>query len=233
MKTITLNLMLFAAIALTSCGGTKEQIEEVPETLEEVVLKEETIEPAYDGKTFILVAAEVEDFSKWEAVYLEKSDSAARIGYSTNVENEAMVGVVEFTKSHDVARTKFASERMRASMAEAGVRSAPKKVFLNTVWMNEEKVPGAYHVGITHEVVDFDKWKVAFDADRGNRIKGGLNDLCVATAEGNDNMVTIILSTDNIEVCKSMFADPKVAEVMQDAGVIGTPKTSYWKVMSH
>ncbi len=232
MKRPILNLMLFASLtfALTSCGGSEEQIEEVTEVIEETA-EEVSEEPAYDGKTFVFVMAEVEDFDKWQTVYKEKSDPEGRLGHSVNADNEKMVGVAEFTKGHAAAKEKFASEKMKAAMAEAGVTSEPQFMYLNTVWMSEEKVPGAYHIAVTHEIAEMEKWRAAFDADKPNRESAGLNDICIATAEDNDNMVTVVLATDNMEACKVMFNDPKVGEMMKEAGVMGQPQTSYWKVM--
>ena len=233
MKKPILNLILlgFLTFSLFSCGGSEEKTEEVNINLEEAT-EEIAEEPDYDKKTFVFVTADVVDFTKWEKVYLEKSDKTARMGYSVNVDKESTIGVAEFTNGHDAAREKFADQDMKIAMMEAGVISIPQMTFLNTVWMTTDQPKGAYRIAVKHEISDMAQWRTAFDADKVNREKAGMFDICIASDESNDNLITVVIGTDDLEACKAVMKDPKVGEMMKKAGVVGEPEKSYWKVIN-
>lgn len=184
----------------------------------------------YDKKTFAFITYEIDDFSKWEKVYKEKSDSNSRIGYLTNAENESLIGIYEYSVSHDAIRKEYQSKQFKSAIKVAGIKSIPKLRYYNFDWVSPKKSNKTYHIAISHEVADFKKWKKDFFDNAANRGYINIEDLFIATADGNDNLVTVVLGTDNYEMCKSLFTDPEVIAVLKASGVISELEITYWKV---
>jgi hypothetical protein len=189
--------------------------------------------PIYDKKTMVLESYKMEDFSKWESLYNKKSDTASIIEYLINVDTSLNLGVIKYTQGHEAYRKQYSSQFHQDFMLNAGIEYHTDALFLNTAWTNPIKPKNAYYIIISHKVSDFIKWVVDFDANRVNRGYIGISDVFIATHENDHYMVTIALMTDNIEICRGLFTDPQVIEVLKNASVIGELDISYWKVISN
>jgi len=197
-----------------------------------IIPKNPTVK-VYDKKKFAFITYEIENFLKWEKFYQEKSDSNARIEYLTNAENESLIGIYEYITSLDDVKKEYQSKQFKLAMKVAGIKSIPKLRVYNFDWVNSKKSNKIYHIAISHEVTDFKKWKKDFFDNAANRGYINIEDLFIATADGNDNLVTVVLGTDNYEMCKSLFTDPEVIAVLKASGVIGELEITYWKVKSY
>lgn len=186
----------------------------------------------YNKKTMVFTSYAVEDFSKWEKVYKQKTDSAAKLAYLSNVDNATEVGIYQFTQGHNNFR-KNTSQQFKDFKQKAGIKSNPDYQYLNVMWINAEQPKKEYYIIISHKVADFVKWKVDFDLNRTNRGYIGITDVFVATYENDINYVTMALATDNYETCKVLFTDEEVIAVLKKAGVVGELDISYWKVKSN
>jgi len=82
-----------------------------------------------------------------------------------------------------------------------------------------------------HQVKDFSKWKVIFDADEPNRSKVSVKQLGVYTSVKNPNDVTMIFEAPSEEVFHTFTSDPRLQQEMENAGVISMPVTSLLKKM--
>lgn len=187
----------------------------------------------YNGETVVFSSYTIKDFLKWETAYKEYSDSTSRMAYSLNIDAPSVVSVSEFTYGHADIKKKNASTEFEVFMHEAGIIAKPNYLYLNTAWLNPQKPKKNYYIIITHLVSDFEKWKIDFDNNRQNRGFASIYDVFLATEDGNKNMVTMILTTDNIAFCRALFTDPEVVKVLKTAGVIGDLDISYWEVMSY
>jgi hypothetical protein len=105
---------------------------------------------------------EVTDFDKWHALYLQNSQEENRIAVLRNTDNPNFIMVGEKTADHDSARSFIESEELKSVMQEAGVVSAPDVRLLNMTSFNPFNAEGEHRISITHEVADFQAWKVAF-----------------------------------------------------------------------
>jgi hypothetical protein len=76
---------------------------------------------------------------------------------------------------------------------------------------------------IIHECKDFKTWKVAYDADAGNRKAAGLTDLMLVHASDNPNRVALLFGVSDVSKAKAMVTSDALRETMQKAGVIGAP----------
>ncbi len=77
-----------------------------------------------------------------------------------------------------------------------------------------------------HEVKDFSKWKVVFDADESNRAKAGVKQLGLYTSVKNPNDVTMIFEAPGADVLEAYTNNPSVQEDMKKAGVTSAPVIS-------
>lgn len=80
---------------------------------------------------------------------------------------------------------------------------------------------------VRHDVSDFSAWKQAYDDFDGERQTMGVTGHGVYQADGNPNDVTVYHHFDSMEAAKGFMASPRLMEVMQAAGVQGTPAVWY------
>ena len=232
MKKIATLLFIPAFIfgMLASCGGGgKEYAEESDEAeATEETAEEEAI--TYSKETVVGVVHSVEDLAKWVEVYEEVSEPAARLSYYVNVDNPSEIAVFEFTTSHEEAEAAFSSDEMKADMESAGVSSEPMISYMDVKYINEESTDATYRVFISHEVTDFEAWKVIFDGDEARRAEAGLELRGLGTDADNPNLVSMFFATNDLEAVKGMLADPELKTTMDDAGVISEPVASFWQL---
>lgn len=79
-------------------------------------------------------------------------------------------------------------------------------------------------VMLSHEVKNFDDWKVLFDSDEANRASAGLNMHGVFQAHDNPNKVTIIGEAPSAEAVFAFVSNPALKEAMEKGGVISAPE---------
>ncbi len=81
------------------------------------------------------------------------------------------------------------------------------------------------YVNVRHTVMDYAKWRPFFDGDASRRKAAGATGEEQVYRDANDpNVITVIMGWDNIENAQKFVMDPKLAEVMKQAGVIGLPQ---------
>lgn len=195
--------------------------------------KSPSIKPVYNKKRMVFSTYVVKDFSKWEKVYNEKSDAESKFAYSLKTDtNISKIGVFQFTTSLNDFRKNITSKQNKDFISQSGIKSTPENLFLNVMWMNPEQQKKDYYILISHKVVDYVKWKVLFDGDRGNRGMFGISDVFVATQENDINYITTLFTTDNFEMCKELFANEEILNILKVGGVIGEIKITYWKIKS-
>jgi len=77
---------------------------------------------------------------------------------------------------------------------------------------------------LTHEVKNFSEWQIVFDADEGNRIKGGLHVTGLYQSADDPNMVTITGECPSAEALTDFMSNPLLKAAMEKGGVIGIPE---------
>lgn len=78
-------------------------------------------------------------------------------------------------------------------------------------------------VFIRHRVDDYDAWKVAFDEHGSTRREHGLTDTALLRDADDGNMVTITMSTDDVDGARTFLGSDDLRETMQRAGVASAP----------
>lgn len=77
---------------------------------------------------------------------------------------------------------------------------------------------------LTHEVKNFQEWKIGFDADEPQRANAGVKTNGLYTSVVNPNMVTIIFDFPSTDAFDGFMARPDLSEKMKEAGVISRPE---------
>lgn len=180
-------------------------------------------------QTSVSVIHEVKDFEKWHAIYLEKSNADARIGVLRNIENPNNLFVGETTDSHASGREFFNSEELKSAMQAGGVISKPEIRYLNLFYFDTKRNESVYRISISHEVANFEAWNVIFENDEERRKASGIALTGLGTVEDNPAEVFVVFATDDLEAAKTYMNDPKLKELMAQAGVVSAPEINFWK----
>jgi len=77
---------------------------------------------------------------------------------------------------------------------------------------------------IRHRVADFDTWKTAFDEHGSVRRDHGIVDTGLLRDDGDGNMVTILMRTDDAARAREFFASDDLRATMDGAGVVSQPE---------
>jgi hypothetical protein len=80
---------------------------------------------------------------------------------------------------------------------------------------------------VVHECSNFNRWKAVYDADIGNRKTTGLTDLMLVRQADNPNMIALVFDVADHAKAKAMVTSPVLREVMETAGIIGTPDVHF------
>ncbi len=76
---------------------------------------------------------------------------------------------------------------------------------------------------VRHKVKDFKTWKAAYDAFDTERNGMGVTGQGVYQASDDPNDVTAYHHFENMSAAKAFLDNPRLKEVMDSAGVVGTP----------
>jgi len=83
---------------------------------------------------------------------------------------------------------------------------------------------------IQHTVADYDKWKIAFDADEPSRKASGMTVFSVLRGLEDPNLVLATCLFDDVQKAKAFTADPRLKAVMEKAGVTSAPEIHFYNV---
>ena len=82
---------------------------------------------------------------------------------------------------------------------------------------------------VHHQVNDFTKWKVAYDAHSDARQKAGLKEVSLLHGQNDENDVTLLFEAKDMAKAKEFASSSDLKDVMQKAGVVGKPDISLLK----
>ena len=80
---------------------------------------------------------------------------------------------------------------------------------------------------IHHQVADYAKWRVVYDADQSNRTAAGLTNCRVQRSMDDANDVLIWCDMADVTKAKNFTTSKALADTMSKAGVIGKPQFMY------
>jgi hypothetical protein len=79
------------------------------------------------------------------------------------------------------------------------------------------------YVLIRHKVVDFGKWKLAYDGNLPARQRAGLNETHLLHNVQNHEEVVLLFEAADLQKAMEFCNSADLRATMQQAGVIGTP----------
>jgi hypothetical protein len=217
--------MLLAAFTFACGGSTTEQAtgEEKAE-IKEVKKKE-------IPRTGVSVIAEVQDIEAWVAVYKDKAPEEIRIAVLQSADNSNLLNVIEWTESHAASKERFASEETKSALVESGIIGDLDLRHFDLKYINEVTSTDEYRLAVSHEVTDFESWKLGFDGDKENRMSMGLTLLGMSTSADNPKMVNMVFGTNDQDKVIEVMSSEEMQQTMMDAGVVGEPVISWWRVL--
>lgn len=214
-------MALAFGVFLISCGGGYSSGEEASN------------EEAGDSdvstsiKTSVGVFHRVSDVDSWNAAYNELSDSEARIVVLTSNDDPNLLAVFEWTEGHEAAKAFYGSDDFKNMTDSVGVEGEMDIVYYDVQAVDDQPAL-TYVLAASHEVEDYDAWKVKFDEDSDARSNAGIKFEALATDADNPNMVYLMFSTNDLDAAMEMFESDDLKQKMEDAGVKGEPVMSVW-----
>jgi len=225
-------LFTIAAFLAACSGGSTETVEETDETAEA-----EASEEAAEPFTIMAFSHEVNDWATWKSIYDEHKSmrdeaSLEELDVLVNIDNPNDVMVVLRSKDHESAAGFADSEDLKAAMENAGVAGPPNITYWDIVSSigEEAEIMQRYRLLVTHEVEDYDKWRLLFDEDKSNRAAAGMVTLGVAKDKDNANMISIMFAFDDLDEVREFTVSEELKTKMEEGGVIGTPTFKWMEV---
>ena len=83
---------------------------------------------------------------------------------------------------------------------------------------------GSATMMIHHQVADYAKWRIAYDADQANRKAAGLTNCRVQRSLDDANDVLIMCNMTDLTKAKAFASSKMLADTMSKAGVVGKPQ---------
>jgi quinol monooxygenase YgiN len=85
------------------------------------------------------------------------------------------------------------------------------------------------YLSISHEVADYDSWKLGFDEHKSSRTAAGLKEIFVKQDSSNANSVTAFFEVEDKSKAEAFLSDPDLKEAMTKAGVTTAPRITFSK----
>lgn len=90
--------------------------------------------------------------------------------------------------------------------------------------MGPAKMLGSGTMIIHHQVTDYAKWRIAYDADQPNRTKAGLTNCRVQRSMDDINDVMISCTMADVSKARTFTSSKTLMDTMSKAGVTGKPQ---------
>lgn len=208
---------LLALILVSACGGQRTSSGENSAAFDTVKLT------PYTGYTAVAVTHEVKDYTTWLKAYNDLSSPESRLSIYASPEDSNLITIFELTKSHVDAKNAFASPAFRETLLAEGVTSEPTFAYFDVKFRVTTATNKIYRLGVSHAVIDYDRWKKIFDEDEHIRSKADLELRAISTNADNPRMVNIMFATDDIEKAKQVINSDELRKRMTEAGVSSEP----------
>lgn len=109
-------------------------------------------------------------------------------------------------------------------LAFSAAVAAPSPMMGSQPMMGQASMVGGGTLIIHHQVTDYAKWRIAYDADQVGRTAGGLTNCHVHRSMDNANDVVVACSMADVAKARKFVSSTALAETMAKAGVMGKPQ---------
>jgi hypothetical protein len=181
----------------------------------------------------VIVSHTVADFDIWKAAFdAEEGNrrSATIVGHHINrsEDDPNALGVYLAATDVDSVKAFASSEELKASMAGAGVTSAPEMAWVTpvreaVVW--DRELPAFI---ITHTVADFDSWLRGYDNSDELRTEKGIIGHAANRSMDNPSLVVVYHQAESFDTLRAFLADEDLKTAMEEAGVTSEPEVSWY-----
>lgn len=181
----------------------------------------------------LIVRSHVADFDKWKAVFDAHEPGRRDHGigghHINQAEDDANRLTIYFPVSDlDGAREYFASDEVKAAMAEAGVQGPPGfdwvKPLRQQAVLDRDGVPAML---ATHRVDDVDAWLETYDAADDMRSAGGIIGHAVNQDLAEAVLLTVYHQAEALDTLKDFAHSEDLKIAMKEAGVVSEPDISF------
>lgn len=98
-----------------------------------------------------------------------------------------------------------------------------------TISTYAQKPSAKHYLSISHEVSDYNSWKVVFDKFNIDRVEAGIIDLFVKKNINNTNSITVFSKITDLKKAQIFMSSPTLKEAMKNAGVTSPPIIVFYK----
>lgn len=98
-----------------------------------------------------------------------------------------------------------------------------------TISTHAQKPSTKHYLSISHEVSDYNSWKVVFDKFNIDREEAGIIDLFVKKNINNTNSITVFSKITDLKKAQIFMSSPTLKEAMKNAGVTSPPIIVFYK----
>lgn len=188
-----------------------------------------TLPPSPAPKAIAVVQLQVASFEAWKPAFDDFASARAAAGIAFTHVNRAAddangVTVCLGAESFELLQAFLDSPERAQSMQRAGVVGRPT----TTLWVPVEDqtvragaLAGAF---VRHRVVDFDAWKIGFDARAEARRRAGIVGHAIDRGKDDRDEVLVYLQADSSEALQRFTGSADLRDAMQKGGVIGPPE---------
>ena len=181
----------------------------------------------------LIVRSHVADFDKWKAVFDAHEPGRRDHGidghHINRAEDDPNRLTIYFPVSDlDGARAYFASDEVKAAMAEAGVQGPPDfdwvKPLRQQAVLDRDDVPAML---VTHRVDDVDGWLAVYDGADDMRSAGGIIGHAVNQDLSDPARLTVYHQAESLDTLKTYAHSEDLKIAMKEAGVTSEPEMTF------
>jgi len=102
-------------------------------------------------------------------------------------------------------------------------------IFILAVAVHAQQSDTKLYISISHEIEDYESWKVGFDKHISARQAAGISDIFVKRDINNTNSITFFAEVSSLEKANAFITSPDLKEAMAKAGVTSAPEIVFYK----
>ncbi|NIM00177.1 MAG: hypothetical protein GTN89_04600 [Acidobacteria bacterium] len=176
------------------------------------------------------------DFEAWQAVFDEHAPSRARAGYlghyiKRGIDDPDRVFVYSLGNDADALRAYLEGDELEATLRNAGVEDEPTHIVMRP--MSRNLVSGRMLPGIivVHDVEDYDRWRIEYDAFEDFRRRSGIIGHAVSRSLDAPDRVVVYHQANEVGDLRAFVESDELRDAMHEAGVVGELDIHYIRVV--
>ncbi len=102
-------------------------------------------------------------------------------------------------------------------------------LLMSTLSVSAQSSSSKLFLSISHEIRNYDSWKVVYDKFEAQRKEAGITELFIKKDINNANSITVFAEVTNLEKAKAFMSSTSLKEGMKEAGVTSLPSIVFSK----